>query len=697
MLVSVIVPLKLDWEPIYSIPNEILEQRDTDKDSSNPNIEIGTRVRLKFSGREYICVISDINVTTYLEKDKIKEIIAIESEYSKVLESEIQLWRSISEYYMCSIGEVYKAAYPIFKLNREKIRTKKASKKKTSLNCSTLDARSLQTDTSVETEVPAPIKIEKTPQLTDAQTVVFDKIKEYFKSEKNTVLLEGVTASGKTEIYIKLALEYIKNGYNVLYLVPEIAISRQLEDRLKEYFPDNLSIFHSQQTSIDRDMVAERIRNSSCANLILGTRSSVFLPFTKLGLIIVDEEHDNSYKQDSPAPRYNGRDCAAFLAHIHKSKLLLGSATPSLESIYNALSGRYNYVILKEKFHGGCDTEIEIIDTKAEYRKRGMVGNISRKLINAIQETINSGEQVIILRARKTYATILQCENCGEILKCKHCNVSLNYSKTKNRLICNHCGYTSPYDGLCKEEGCNGKLKPLGNGTERIEEELAEIFPNIRIARFDSDISAKVKEQKRIIKEFAKGDIQILVGTQMLSKGFDFQDLGLVAIIGADSILGIQDYRADEKALQLFEQFKGRCGRRGKKGRFIIQTTQPEHPLYKLENNIERILNERKTFNYPPFSRIININIRDTSLSRLEVLSRSLAQNIKGCEAFSNSIGPFSPVIDKISDEYIKIIRVSLAKDKKNRVNKQLLRKTINDFALKYKYSDHIIIDVDPV
>jgi primosomal protein N' (replication factor Y) len=445
--------------------------------------------------------------------------------------------------------------------------------------------------------------------------------------------------------------------------------------------------------------------------IVLGTRSSLFLPHHDLGLIIVDEEHDSSYKQDSPAPRYNGRDTALMLNQIQNNisgncNIILGSATPSLEEVFNTSTGRHLLVELRERYHGSEDSAIEIIDTKCERRKNGMYGNFSRKLISHINETLSKNEQVLILRSRRAWSTALQCEACGEIQKCRHCNVSLSYHKTVGKMVCHYCGKSSAHINKCSK--CGGELKSLGAGTQKIEEEAANLFPNARIARLDSDTAQNKSYENKTIKDFTNGKIDILIGTQMLAKGFDFSKLRLVAVIAADSMLGMQDFRADEKAVQLLEQFRGRCGRRGTKGMFVIQTSQPEHPIYQhiASNSPEQfntsLLDERKMFGFPPYTRIIEITVRDTYEDRAERMVGKLAAELKAhisktAQSGPDRLtGPYSPVVDKVADQHIRAIRISLPKDSRLKGSKAAIMQAIRNFEKANRYDGHITVNVDP-
>ena len=653
--------------------------------------------------------------------------------------------------YICTVGEVYKAAYPIGKINLEEARAeakKKAVERKKKVLAAIdlrieklqerLENKIVQAEKSKEgTKVKAKATedIIKTREeiarseearlsalsnieaakegltlntkeidlncitLSGAQETALKDIHKGF-SEKKPVLLHGVTGSGKTEIYISLALEAISKGKNVLYLVPEIALSRQLEDRLYEIFSDRLLTFHSGESAVSRRNSAEIIRKMTPEKggyIALCTRSGLFLPHHDLGLIVVDEEHDSSYKQDSPAPRYNGRDTALMLSRIHNGcNIILGSATPSLEELYNAVTGRHAIATLKEKYHKGENAEIEIIDTRAERSKRGMVGNFSRKLIDNINKTLSEGGQVLILRSRRAWSTALQCLSCGEIQKCPHCNVSLSHHKADGRMACHYCGTNLPYSGTCAK--CGGQLTDLGAGTQRIEEEASALFPSARIARLDSDTAQNKTYEAKTIKDFAKGNIDILIGTQIITKGFDFEKLRLVAVIAADTLLGIQDFRADEKAMHLLEQFRGRCGRREQKGLFVIQTSQPEHPIYQSmltdgpESFNERLLAERKDFDFPPYTRNIELTIKDTYEDRAERMAIKLA----GMLTRFSITGPYAPIVSKIADMHIRKIRLSLKKDKELIANKTGLKKIVESFEKAQKYAGHIIIDVDP-
>lgn len=755
-------------------------------------VRVGDRVRVNFAGKEYVGVVSDVDSGEKAEAlgitNRVKPIIGEAEGLEPVTKEEIELWRQIAEYYLCTVGEVYKAAYPAQKVEKEvvqarqealkvereeKNRTKIADKikrleeraeKKAELaakarksesrerylaekemlegeigllvreltsmvgeHCRTTGSVTGYGDSVTYHQDEEPIGgsiietsegTEKEISLSAAQEEAYSKIKEIFAKGK-PALLHGVTGSGKTEIYLKLAQETLAMGKNVLYLVPEIALSRQLEDRISETFPE-LLVFHSGETMSRKREVATVLRHAGepaegKGYVVLGTRSAIFLPHKNLGLVIVDEEHDTSYKQDSPAPRYNGRETAIMMAKIFGANVILGSATPSLESLYNCSVGRYGLVTLNKRFYDAADSDIEIIDTIAERRKNGMIGNFSRKLIEHIGKCLGEHRQVLILRERRAYSPIVQCQECGDIPKCRCCNVSLSLHRRADgseRLVCHYCGRVYEYTGKCHK--CGGELKPLGSGTQKIEEEASKLFPNARIARLDSDTAQSRKYETDTIRKFSNGEIDILIGTRMVAKGFDFSGLSLVAVLQADSILGQEDYRADERGLQLLEQFRGRCGRRGEKGLFVIQTSQPEHPVYqsidgKLDENgtMARFLGERKLFGYPPYSRVIGVVIKDYNQARVDLLSRDLGEYLRGALAVKvslapgvqngpNVIGPYSPAIDKISNQNIRQIRVLLPKDRSLARNKETLAAAVERFEKEKKYSGHIALDVDP-
>ncbi len=693
--IQVILPLRLEWEPYYSLPEGV-------------RVEVGDRVRVLFARKEYVGAVSALGVTPRTDENRILPILAVEEGLPRVLPDEIQFWRVVSDYYLCSMGEVYKAAYPALKTGQEEVEARIKERLKARLERlkeKAEKARREDTRERYKAEIEtveallrgeAPASVPAPVTLSPAQEIAAQTARKAFADGK-TVLLHGVTGSGKTEIYLKLAQETLEQGRSVLFLVPEIALSRQLEDRIATVFPDVL-VFHSGVSAARRSQVASSVRKPG-QYLVLGTRSALFLPHHNLGLIIVDEEHDTSYKQDAPAPRYNARESAIMLGVIQKAQVVLGSATPSLESLYNAETGRFVKVDLKERFHSGDEAEIRIIDTVAERRKRGMTGSFSRKLIQEITDTLDGGGQVLVLRARRSYAPSVQCTECGKIPKCPHCHVPMSLHRGPDRLVCHYCGHTEPYTGICPS--CHGELQPLGAGTQKVQEELTNLFPVRRIARLDGDTPDT--EEAAIIRRFAAGDIDILVGTQIITKGFDFDGLSLVAVLQADSLVGQQDFRADERAFQLLEQFRGRSGRRGRPGRIIIQTREPEHPVYaRLQGSDDAdLLAERKLFGYPPYTRLIHITLKDSNEKRLDYLSKELRNALLAAFAEADTppavIGPYAPAVDRIAGESIRQLRVMLARNKALTTLKRTLAQAVSTFGKERKYAAHVAVDVDPV
>ena len=693
--IQVILPLRLEWEPCYRLPEDV-------------RVDVGGRVRVRFANQEYVGAVSAVDVQPQTDEKRILPILSLEEGLPKVLPDEIKFWRAVSDYYLCSIGEVYKAAYPALKIDQEEVEARIKERLETRLErLRDKESKARRDDTreryKAEIEaLEAQLRGEKPAQesvpvaLSPAQETAAAATRKAFAAGK-TVLLHGVTGSGKTEIYMKLAQETLAEGRSVLFLVPEIALSRQLEDRIAAVFPD-VRVFHSGVSTARRAQVASFVRTTD-HYLVLGTRSALFLPHHNLGLIIVDEEHDTSYKQDAPAPRYNARESAIMLGVIQKAHVILGSATPSLESLYNAETKRFVKVYLKERFHAGEEAEIRIIDTVAERRKRGMTGSFSRKLLHEITNTLEAGEQVLVLRARRSYAPSVQCTECGLIPKCPHCHVPMSLHRGPDRLVCHYCGHTEPYTGLCPS--CQGELQPLGAGTQKVEEELTALFPGRRIARLDGDTPDT--EEAGIIRRFADGDIDILVGTQIITKGFDFDGLSLVAVLQADSLVGQQDFRADERAFQLLEQFRGRSGRRGKPGRIVIQTREPEHPVYMRLNGAgdTDLLAERKLFGYPPYTRLVHITLKDNNEKRLGFLSKELRNALlaafSGVDTPPAIVGPYAPAVDRIAGESIRQIRVTLARNKALTSLKRTLAQAVTDFGKERKYTAHITLDVDPV
>jgi primosomal protein N' (replication factor Y) len=537
-------------------------------------------------------------------------------------------------------------------------------------------------------------------ELSEHQEEAYNSIKRSFET-KQTVLLKGITSSGKTEIYVKLIKQAIESGKQVLYLLPEIALTTQLIERLQLYFGEHLAVFHSKYSMNERVEVWNNVmENKSKAQLVLGARSSLFLPFSNLGLIIVDEEHEPSFKQFDPAPRYHARDAAIVLANIHKTKVLLGSATPSIESYYNAQSGKYGLVELNRRFGNVLLPEIELIDIKEKYRKKRMTGHISDRLLVMINNALDEKEQVILFQNRRGFAPVVECETCGISPQCPQCDVSLTFHSYRKELRCHYCGYKQAMPHNCNACGSN-KLNTKGFGTEQIEIELQELFPNHKIGRMDLDTTRGKYGYQKIIGEFQAQEIDILVGTQMLSKGLDFANVSLVGILNADNMLNFPDFRAHERSYQLMVQVAGRAGRDKKRGKVAIQTFNPYHQILQqvstnaYEEMYKEQMNERWQYHYPPYYRIVKLTIRHKDFNRVEAganwLGKSLSSVFK-----DNVLGPTTPGISKIRNYYIRNIIIKIPQNQSLTTTKNLINKVVNTFQAIGDYrSIKLTIDVD--
>jgi len=542
----------------------------------------------------------------------------------------------------------------------------------------------------------------------DAQLRVFDEIKDAFR-EKDVALLHGVTSSGKTEIYIKLIRETLERGKQVLYLLPEIALTTQIISRLKKYFGDRVGVYHSRFNENERVEIWNHvIRQGSTAevtanryDIILGARSSVFLPYQNLGLVIVDEEHDSSFKQYDPAPRYHGRDAALYLAHLHGAKTILGSATPSLESFFNAREGKYALVELQERYGNLEMPGIRVVNVRSEARQNKMRSHFSLVLMDHLKEALANHEQSILFQNRRGFSLRLECETCNWMPTCRNCDVTLVYHKQNNQLRCHYCGYSTRIPAKCPE--CRGTaLKMKGFGTEKIEEELGIFFPGIKIARMDLDTTRSKHSLRKIIGDFEQRKIDILVGTQMVTKGLDFDNVTTVGILNADNMLSFPDFRAAERSFQLMEQVSGRAGRKFKKGKVIIQTFNPNHPVIHFVMNhdylsfYEHQMVERRKFKYPPYYRLIHLKIRHRDPSVLSKAAASLASNLR--KRFGNRIlGPEYPIVARIQNYYIKQILIKIERNESVSQLKLQLNGEIERFLGEKKFpAIRLTADVDP-
>src|ERR1035437_1731499 len=746
---DIILPLAVKGRFTYRIPDNIAG-----------NVRPGVMVTVQFGGRKlYSGIVCNIHDKTPGIKN-IKSVINVIEGTPLINESQLKLWHWISEYYLCSEGEVMKAAIPSeislnnFKprletfikfsgkftedeLNEILDKLKKAPKQQDILSAyirltgyktgtevfpvskSSLLSESHSSagilealiDKGILTSVSQPVsRISETngyrepiKQLSEAQTTAFRSIKSQLL-EKDIVLLHGVTSSGKTEIYIHLIEEQLKKGKQVLYMLPEIALTTQIILRLKKHFGAVTGVYHSRFSDPEKVEIWKRIAENDPLNsyrLILGVRSSLFLPFSDLGLIIVDEEHDGSYKQHDPAPRYHARDSAIMLASMHKAKTILGSASPSVESYNNAVNGKYGLTGLKERFGLIKLPMIILANTREAYRKKLMVSHFTPELLQAMDDALGKEEQIILFQNRRGFSPYIECSECGWIPVCIQCAVNLTYHKGIGKLVCHYCGYTTNMPS--KWDNCHSaEMVTRGFGTEKIEDEIKIVFPAARVARMDQDTTRNKNSFNKLIRAFEDRWIDILIGTQMISKGLDFENLTVVGILNADNLLNYPDFRAHERSFQLMEQVSGRAGRRQKQGKVVIQTSDPENKIIRLVLRHDYVsmfrmqYEERMTFNYPPFCRMVKISIKHKDRSQLNHFSDILGRDLK--EIFGKRVlGPESPVIAQVQLWYIKTILIKIERGKPPVKAKQLIIEAIVRLEKETGASSlKIAVDVDP-
>ncbi|PID93637.1 MAG: primosomal protein N' [Bacteroidetes bacterium] len=539
--------------------------------------------------------------------------------------------------------------------------------------------------------------------LSEAQQTAFDQVGHHL-AQGIPVLLHGVTGSGKTEIYIKHIHRILQKGRQVLFLLPEVALTTQIILRLQKYFGEKIGVYHSRYNLHERAEIWRRVQSQEEGNryeIILGTRSALFLPFPRLGLIIVDEAHDYSYKQTTPAPRYNARDAAIWLAHKQGAEVLLGSATPSLESFFNCRSGKYALVELKERYGGAQLPEILIADLRKAHRTKEMNGLFSQFLLQHIEEALKQREQVILFQNKRGFSRRLECDLCGYAPQCIHCDVVLIHHKHFNQMRCHYCGYHIKIPSHCPECG-SPSISMKGFGTEKIEETLSEIFPTHRIARMDLDTTRSKNAYQRIISDFEAQKIDILVGTQMVTKGLDFGNVSLVGVISAESLINFPDFRSFERSFQLMAQVSGRAGRKKKPGKVIIQTFDPNHPVirYVANHDYEGMytlqIQERHQYNYPPFYRIIQLNLQHKEPAILNEAADKLAQLLR--HPFPQQVlGPEYPIVPRVRNRYIKQIIIKLKRGPKFAQQHETIQSLLHNFEADRRYkSVQVNIDVDP-
>ena len=702
--VEAILPLPLPGTFTYSIPEEL-----------KGKVFPGCRVVVPFGKKiTYTALVASVHNTPNNDYE-IRPIKEILDETPIILDEQIKLWEWISRYYLCSLGDIYKAAIPQGLKGEFKPRTEqrvkltakchdekginlilqslsRAPRQKRLLatylqtampfsgNAREISKHKLLEEAQVsaniykelqekgifetyEVEIGRLVRESSTtkPQntLNDAQKKAFEEIKDRFR-QKNVTLLHGVTSAGKTEIYIHLITEALERGEQALFMLPEIALTKQITERLRRVFGNKIGVYHSKFSDAERVEIWKKQLSDEPYDIILGVRSSLFLPFKKLGLIVIDEEHENSYKQQDPAPRYNARNAAMVLASLYGAKTLLGTATPSIESYYNATTGKYALVSLTTRHREVKLPHIEVIDM-AEYSRRKMtVGTFSDPLVEAMGNALKEKKQIILFQNRRGYSPQVECKNCGWVPRCKHCDVSLTLHKNSNKLVCHYCGYTIPAPVHCPN--CEERnFLTLGYGTEKIEDDLQNLFPEARIERMDLDTTRTRTAYENIIEGFQQGKTDILIGTQMVSKGLDFDNVAVVGIINADTLLNYPDFRATERAFQLMAQVAGRAGRKNGQGTVFLQTKMTDAPVIPqiVKNDYEAFYNqqlsERMLFHYPPFYRLVYIYMKHRDVHVLEEFSEIIAKRMR--EIFDNRIlGPDLPPVARIKQLYIRKI-----------------------------------------
>ena len=727
MFVDCIVPLPLEGVFTYNVPAHLSQK-----------VQVGCRVNVPFGQKKQYAAL----VTRMHEEQpsyQTKDILAILDEEKMLLPNQLKLWQWVAEYYMCTLGEVYKAAIPsglkdkdgvvryrprtvdcvrlcgeyfnAFKLNSALAAMKAAPKQQllmiryielTGVNAAlTVDNPSILKEITREELLKATgcsssilkavcergllEEYEKTVDriptasiptalilqpLSDAQQTAMDQIKDVWR-EKDVCLLHGVTSSGKTEIYIHLISEMLAQGKQVLYMLPEIVLTSQLTDRLRKVFGDRLGVYHSRYTDAERVEVYRKQISDNPYDIIVGVRSSVLLPFHNLGMVIIDEEHETSFKQTEPAPRYHARNVALVMARMAGAKTLLGTATPSLESYSNAVAGKYGYVSLTTRFGNVCMPEIEVVDIAELKRKKLMNGPFSPLLLREIRQALERKEQVILFQNRRGFAPVVECHVCGWTPQCPHCDVSLTHHKRTNQLTCHYCGFSTSIAQRCPQ--CDAdSLNSKGYGTERIEDVLASVFPEARVARMDLDTTRSRSAYEGIIKGFQHGDTDILIGTQMVTKGLDFRRVSVVGILNASTMLNQPDFRSYERAYQMMTQVAGRAGRSSRAdghnvrpGRVILQVHDAKQPTVMqvvkgdYEGMFRTQMEERRLFVYPPLCRLVYVYIKHKDESVLEHLAEEMANLLR--QVFGHRVlGPDMPPIARVQTMYIRKVCLKL-------------------------------------
>lgn len=754
-LVDIILPLAISDVYTYSIPTTMQYP------------PLGVRVLVPL-GRKTITGIvyrqHDGDVPSIV---KVRDVIEVLDEQPIVTAEQFRLWEWLSKYYMCTLGEVMAAALPsgiidddytaltiqyvhlhpsqedshqqeltLNALRRAKAQYKlfEAFLSLSAKTCSPkgsgmVERRVLLEESGVsgailrvlidkgilcEEEYPISrlrqyVGVTQQPHALDTQQQCATRDVLHQWQSKQVVLLHGVTSSGKTEVYIHLIHQVLQQGKQILYLVPEIALTTQLTDRLQSVFGNQLVVYHSRFSNAERVEIYNEVRGDEAkgerrevkGRVILGARSAIFLPFRNLGLIIVDEEHEPSYKQQDPAPRYHARSAAIMMASWYGAKVLLGTATPSIESYYNAMVGKYGLVHMKERFRGLQMPRITMVDLQRQYHRKEMYGHFADPVVFRMREEIAKGKQVILFQNRRGYVPFLQCPNCGEVPKCPSCDVSMTYHKSANAVVCHSCGYSTSSPSVCPKCGTGWKLH--GVGTERLEEEVQTLFPNARVGRMDLDSTRRKDAYQTIIDRFAQHELDILIGTQMVTKGLHFDDVSLVVVLQADMLVNRPDFRSIEHAFQMLEQVAGRAGRTGEQGEVMIQTFDVKHPLYAYlrahdyEGIYSEQIAERETFHFPPFYRMIMLTLRHRDMARVEHTAQVLLGDLRAVfgERISSVI---VPQVSRRNNQYLRQLRLRIESSANVQRAKELLQERISAVMQDPSCKGTIItLDVDPL
>ena len=717
---------------------------------------IGCRVLVPLGKKSIIGIIYCKHEGELPANVKVRDVLQIIDDTPIVTAEQLKLWEWLSSYYMCTLGEVMAAALPseiiddnysaattqyiqlspayLAKEAQEQLlgelkRAKKQEQlvrdflrlaqnyqveRRLLLEQTGVSGAILRTliDKQIFLEEDRPIsrlrqytgETQMPHALDSQQSRAITEIRESWQ-EKNVTLLHGVTSSGKTEVYIHLIEEILQLGKQVLYLVPEIALTTQLTDRLQAVFGDKLVVYHSKFSNAERVEIYHEVKGDEAmrreARVILGARSAIFLPFSDLGLIIVDEEHEPSYKQQDPAPRYHARSAAIMMAGWYGAKVLLGTATPSIESYHNALSGKYGLVEMTERFQGLQLPQITMIDLQRQYHRKEMYGHFADPLVYRIREELAKGKQVILFQNRRGYAPFLQCPSCGEVPKCPNCDVSMTYHKANRTLVCHCCGHSTSAPNHCPK--CKTEYRTQGFGTERLEEEIQGLFPEARVLRMDLDSTRKKDAYQTIIDRFAKHEVDILIGTQMVTKGLHFNDVSLVAVLQADSLLNQPDFRSYEHAFQMLEQVSGRAGRTGSQGEVMIQTFNPNNSLYQhlIQHDYQGLyaeqIAERKAFGFPPYHRMIMLTLKHRDMQRLTAASDVLQQRLQ--QVFGTRVsGVIVPSVARTQNMYVRQIRLTIEANANIARAKEMVREQIRWVLQQTTCKGTIILpDVDPM